>query len=53
MRLEFEVDNSPFPGGGGGGIDGARVVYDYYDNGERQSLTRYADATGTTKMSGV
>ena len=34
----------------GGGIDAAKVVYDYFDNGERKSLTRYSDATGTIEI---
>lgn len=34
----------------GGGIDAAKVVFDYFDNGERKSLDRYADATGSNKI---
>ena len=34
----------------GGGVDAVRVDYDYRANGERQTLTRYADAAGTNKI---
>jgi choice-of-anchor C domain-containing protein len=33
-----------------GGVDAVRVDYDYRANGERQTLTRYADAAGTNKI---
>ena len=34
----------------GGGVDAVRVDYDYRANGERQTLTRYADAGGSNKI---
>ncbi|MFO0847151.1 MAG: putative Ig domain-containing protein [Gemmataceae bacterium] len=34
----------------GGGVDPVKVTFDYFRNGDRKTLTRFADAAGTVKV---